>query len=280
MAVEDFVQRRSEKLIGDLEAARAARDQLDSATQRERARAVQDAVIHRSEASSLRIFAAAVELEVDALCNDDRTSEACDRAKAAQKHVKRKRGDDHAWNVVRRVHLTAKELDGQLDDAMRGFYALNLRHREPRTREQQLERLRVLRHVLSCAKGMPDDESTRRFVAKATEDGGRLAEELADDFPADVACFLHVAGYTEMRRLGRGGDADRAVELLERSLASRPDTLRDRQSRGMGEGERLLALGERERAIELFARTVKGFAGLLPRHHDSGWRMLFERGLA
>jgi hypothetical protein len=77
----------------------------------------------------------------------------------------------------------------------------------------------------------------------------------------------------------RYGATEEAIDLLERSRPLRPNTPRDRSTRGMVDGELLVLRGEREAGIAVLTQTVAGMRGVLPRHERSARAHLGERGL-
>jgi hypothetical protein len=282
--LQDWIERTRGELpsgplaraIEHLMAARCAREGLDATGLRKESDRAAELLRDRT-GDDIHIavaYARAVELAVEAELNDDRLDRAAAAAEPAFKHVRATAKNSVAEVMMRRVVLTVRELSGAPDQAIRTFASYAA---VPELSKEPLERLRYLQHVLTCAKRCRQQLDVVPFVKMALNEGMEIARSLEDgEYRPHVACFLHVAGYTNVRfEL----DADLAVELLTDSLEWRPDTPRDRATRGMGEAERLLAQGDRAAAIEGFDRTLTALAGTLPRHHRSGREMLRVRRL-
>jgi hypothetical protein len=263
-----------------LEAARLAQAKIESARQRDEADLAANLVIpclQDQDPGAARTYAAAAELKVDAQLNMKLRHHA--RASATEAERLLKGSEELPAAIAKRLQLTVRELSGAPEVALREFAAREIKLRSQPGAALKLERLRCFQHMLTCTKRCDPQSDTRFFFDVARTKGLSLAEELEETHRHEVACFRHVLGYAEMRFLGNGGDADRACTQLGLSLANRRDTDRDRATRGMGEGERLLAEGSREDGIELLNATVVQFHPILPRHYDSGHQMLVDRGL-
>lgn len=261
-------------------AARRAQERIDADTQRSEAQAAMRALWkHTGDKPGNAIaYARAVELHVDADLNDKLLPQARATAEAGLQHIRRTARKSMAEVVTRRAVLTVRELRGSADEVIHDFARWGHHELvEARGGRVPLERLRYLQHVLTCAKRCRPDLDVMPFVRMALKDGLKVAREIEGTVhDPHVACFYHVAGYSQMRF---GLDRDRAADLLTRSLERRPDTPRDLATRGMGEAELLLAVGDRDEAIVRFDATVKALFPLLPRHELSARETLALRGL-
>jgi hypothetical protein len=265
-----------ERAIRHLRAARGMREAIDGdGLRREAALAAELVRAHTEKDHQYAIaYAKAIELAVEAELNDDRLQQARQIVRPAVKHIRATAKNTHAEVTLRRVALTVRELSGEAETVIATFASYAA---VTELAQEPLERLRYLQRVLTCAKRCPQRLKAMPYVEMALREGMELARSLeGGEYRGHVACFLHVAGYMNVRF-----EIDPALgaALLTESLESRPDTPRDRATRGMGEAERMLALGDRDAAIERFDQTLAGLARQLPRHHRSGREMLRARGL-
>jgi hypothetical protein len=277
MTITDLQSFRQGRALDAVKRARLARDRIDLVEQAANARLAADQVECFSDEESASIYARALEFEVDALLNSqDGLRAGMERAAEGARHVRSVSRAEAAVRAIR-VRLTAIELGGDPYEAMYRFavHASDMWD-VPWT---ELERLRAFQHVLTAAKRQPLTDTVRHFVHYARKHGDELADQLVNYYPDDVAYYRQWAAVIEQRTLGYGGNPDRAVELLDLSLASRPSTPRADATVGMALAERSLAGGDRNAGIEQFATTLAQLAVVLPRHHESATRMIVARGL-
>jgi hypothetical protein len=236
------------------------------------------------------VVADALGFAVDALCNASETARARELATETVGELNELTPQRGGLRLPRslpaarasRVLAQAIELDGDPDDALRRLTGLDafLRHHSeigaPLSVAQ--ERLRVLRALHSAAK-RDGGRTAHLFAARARHVGDPLAVSLEAQDPESASGYYHRAG-CELR--SRGSDratSAEALDLLARSMPLRPDSPRDRRTRGMAEGEIRILRGDREQGAEILTHTVHDLRDVLPRHHESALKQLIQRDL-
>lgn len=178
-----------------------------------------------------------------------------------------------------RTRAHAAELDGDPDEALERLTELDDKVRHiGGTRVVDQERLRILRGIQSAAK-REGSAIARRYAAIARRAGDPLARALESWDPQTASRYYHRSALQVRSVSERHAANQEAIDLLERSLPLRPDTPRDRCTRGMADGELLVLRGEREAGVMLFTQTVNGMRGVLPRHERSAREHLGARDL-
>jgi hypothetical protein len=287
---------RNAKWINRLDELRQSEDNLETTHQIQGARQIIAEIDTPASPTEVTLLADALELAVIGHCNQNETSGACQLAEQTTELIyeydpnrslrwRRVGRAPRSLAAIRaaRVYAQAIELDGDPDDAIHRLLALHLRLRQnPELGDGQPlgtgpDSLRVLRCVLSSVK-REGSHASRNFADFARQQGDGLLDGLVDGFPEDCASYLHRAALERRIRQSAGAQRE-AAELLRRSLPLRRDTVRDRRSRGMAEGDLLVLRGEREAGAELLTRTVENFKPDLIRHHESAQQILVERDL-
>lgn len=291
--VVDLNRYRLAKGLHDLDDCRRAQEQLRTSDQLEGALRVLNS-LHSDDTVALdTLVVDALGFAVDALCNEARTAEARVLATDTVERVAElaPRASVLPWiksprtlPAVRsaRILAQAMELDGDPDDALRRLLSLDLiLERNPSLGEPVnvgQERLRILRSVLSAAK-RDDTAIAHRFAARARHHGDVLASSFEHIDSEAAAGYWHRAA-CELRIADTSRSAgDETVALFRHSLPLRANTPRDRETRGLVNGDLLVLSGEREGGARLLSRTVEGLRLVLPRHHQSARDQLIARDL-
>jgi hypothetical protein len=281
--------------------AAAARDDLDTGRQLALARGALESIAEPQNASFESVMVRGLELAVDALCNQGRAAEARRLAESKVDMLYEVSSQGKRRLLVRspqslvmyraqRVLAHAIELAGDPDDAM--HRSLGFEKRLSRSdwledaadipasmrRDPLKERILLLRTALSSAK-RSNSRVAFRFAEKSREQGDALATAAERIAPAEAASYWHRAACLKRCGSDQTEDIAAAAAMFAHSLPLRPDTARDKLSRGMAEGEILVLSGQRKAGARLMSRTVESFRGVLPRHEASAREQLQARGL-
>lgn len=287
----DFQSNLHAGALNNLEALRVAQRDLDTRRQLDGALELLERLGAPRTSTDAMEVADALNFAVDAHCNMGQTAEAC--ALAADKieliydldpnrRHRLGRGPRTLPAVyAARVHAHAIELNGDPDDAIRRLLALHMTlSKKPQIGAGPVDSLLILRCLLSSAR-RDGGATARKYADMARREGDAILARLEITGPrvaAAVASYCHRAAVE--RRAREGASARReAIELFEHSLPLRPDTPRDRRSRGMAVGDLHVLRGDRKTGARILTETVEGFEHVLPRHYESARVQLIEREL-